>query len=384
MLKRKLIALNTALVLGVSSFIAIPSVSASYKSEIKEVEQTISDTQKELEQLEIQVQRVEEALEDNNQMIIQTEKDIEATNLEIQQLKEEISSLNNTIAKRTEVLKKRAQSFQESGGKVSYIEVLFGSESFSDFIDRIFVVSQIASADSQLIEQHELDKSVVEGKQAEVDEKLANLLTLNQELNGMKEQMLDQQQQNEELKAELTKRQEENINKKATLEEKEKERIRQEKAAAARKAKANRAKKSTKSIAFSAPANSGDINDVIKAGYKYIGNSVYVFGGGRTQYDVDNGRFDCSGFVHWAFAQAGYRVGASTDTLKYQGTTVSVNDMQPGDLVFFDTYKKDGHVGIYIGGGKFIGSQTSTGVAIADMTSGYYERTFNGRVKRIR
>jgi cell wall-associated NlpC family hydrolase len=40
--------------------------------------------------------------------------------------------------------------------------------------------------------------------------------------------------------------------------------------------------------------------------------------------------------------------------------------MQPGDLVFFNTYKKDGHVGIYIGNGKFIGSQSSTGVEIAE------------------
>ncbi|MDF2856775.1 MAG: peptidase, partial [Neobacillus sp.] len=75
--------------------------------------------------------------------------------------------------------------------------------------------------------------------------------------------------------------------------------------------------------------------------------------------------------------------GASTDSLKHQGTPVSVSQMQPGDIVFFDTYKKDGHVGIYVGGGKFIGSQSNTGVAIADMSSGYWEKRFNGRVNRI-
>ena len=57
--------------------------------------------------------------------------------------------------------------------------------------------------------------------------------------------------------------------------------------------------------------------------------------------------------------------------------------MKPGDLVFFDTYKIDGHVGIYIGNGQFIGSQTSTGVAIVRMTSGYWADVFNGRVRRI-
>jgi cell wall-associated NlpC family hydrolase len=57
--------------------------------------------------------------------------------------------------------------------------------------------------------------------------------------------------------------------------------------------------------------------------------------------------------------------------------------MKPGDLVFFDTYIPDGHVGIYIGNGKFIGVQPSKGVAIEDMTAGYWNEKFNGRVQRI-
>lgn len=125
------------------------------------------------------------------------------------------------------------------------------------------------------------------------------------------------------------------------------------------------------------------MKDLISAGYKYIGNSVYVFGGGRNASDIANGRFDCSGFVHWAFSTIGVSVGSTTDSLKHAGTQVSTSNMQPGDLVFFDTYKKDGHVGIYVGGGKFIGSQSSTGVAIANMTSGYWGKKFNGRVVRV-
>ena len=128
---------------------------------------------------------------------------------------------------------------------------------------------------------------------------------------------------------------------------------------------------------------SGSVSTVINAGYKYIGNSVYVFGGGKSASDIAAGRFDCSGFVSWAFAQAGVKVGASTSVLKNTGTRVSVSEMRPGDMVFFNTYKTDGHVGIYLGGGKFIGSQSSTGVAIANMTSGYWANTFNGRVMRV-
>ncbi|WP_084029054.1 C40 family peptidase [Bacillus sp. J33] len=127
--------------------------------------------------------------------------------------------------------------------------------------------------------------------------------------------------------------------------------------------------------------------EVVDVGRKWIGNSEYIFGGGRNQSDIAEGRFDCSSFVHWAFAQIGIDLGpltsTSTETLKHLGKPVSPSDMKPGDLVFFDTYKVDGHVGIYVGNGKFIGAQTNTGVAIADMTKGYWKDTFNGRVKRL-
>jgi hypothetical protein len=62
---------------------------------------------------------------------------------------------------------------------------------------------------------------------------------------------------------------------------------------------------------------------------------------------------------------------------------VDPNQIQPGDIVFFDTYKKNGHVGIYVGNGKFIGSQSKTGVAIADMSQGYFKDKFNGMVRRV-
>ncbi|MGM0924136.1 MAG: NlpC/P60 family protein [Bacillota bacterium] len=126
---------------------------------------------------------------------------------------------------------------------------------------------------------------------------------------------------------------------------------------------------------------------VVDVGNKWIGNSVYVFGGGRNQSDISRGRFDCSSFVHWAFKEVGVNLGpltsTSTETLKHLGKPVSFKEMKPGDLVFFNTYKKDGHVGIYVGNGKFIGAQSSTGVAIADMTKGYWKDVFNGRVKRM-
>ncbi len=150
----------------------------------------------------------------------------------------------------------------------------------------------------------------------------------------------------------------------------------------------NNQQSTTYSDLISAPINtSGTENDLVEVGTKWIGNSKYVFGGGRNHLDVSQGRFDCSSFVWWAFAQNGIELGhmtsVTTDTLKHYGKSISINNIQVGDLVFFDTYKIDGHVGIYAGDGKFLGAQGSTGVAFADMTQGYWKEKFNGRVKRI-
>lgn len=131
----------------------------------------------------------------------------------------------------------------------------------------------------------------------------------------------------------------------------------------------------------------GDFEEVIEVGTQWIGNSEYVFGGGRTRPEQERGEFDCSSFVHWSFEQVGIELGhftsVSTDTLKYEGDAVPVDEIQQGDLVFFDTYKVDGHVGIYIGDGQYIGAQGSTGVAVESIDEGYWGEVFNGRVRRI-
>ncbi len=127
--------------------------------------------------------------------------------------------------------------------------------------------------------------------------------------------------------------------------------------------------------------------NIVAAGSSLIGKTKYVFGGGRNSKDIASGKFDCSSFIHFAFKQSGINLGnvtsVTTDTLKHKGSAVSSKNMKYGDLVFFDTYKKDGHVGIYLGNGQFLGAQSSTGVAVANMSDGYWASKFNGNVRRV-
>ncbi|HEX7064529.1 MAG TPA: NlpC/P60 family protein [Bacillales bacterium] len=52
-------------------------------------------------------------------------------------------------------------------------------------------------------------------------------------------------------------------------------------------------------------------------------------------------------------------------------------------LVFFKTYKVQGHVGIYLGHNRFIGAQASSGVAIESMKAHYWKKRFHGIVRCI-
>jgi peptidoglycan hydrolase CwlO-like protein len=386
-MKLKLTAVSTTIMLGLGSAFAIPSVKAetnqsSVQSGINNANSAISQYQSQLDQLNAEVARADQAYNDNEKVIADTQKKITDTEAQVAQLNQQIATIQDRITKRNDILKKRAQSIQESGGTVSYLDVLMGSSSFGDFIDRVGAVSTIVQADQDIIKQQMADKQEVEKKQEVVGKELASLKSMNTDLEGMQQQILEQKAQNDALKADLQNKQTDKIAERAQLQQQQRDLAAQAiKAAQAPQAKSNNS--NSGNINLSAPKVSGSINDVIQAGYKLIGNSTYVFGGGRTQSDIANGRFDCSGFVHWAFAQAGYNIGSSTDALVNSGSRVSPSDMRPGDLVFFDTYKRDGHVGIYLGGGNFIGCQNSTGVAVANLTSGYWKGVFNGHVVRI-
>ena len=77
----------------------------------------------------------------------------------------------------------------------------------------------------------------------------------------------------------------------------------------------------------------------------------------------------------YVYAQVGVSLPHSSYAQYGMGVPVSYDQLQPGDLVFFDGL---GHVGIYIGGGQFIHApHTGTVVQIASL-SGYYQSAYVG------
>jgi cell wall-associated NlpC family hydrolase len=94
----------------------------------------------------------------------------------------------------------------------------------------------------------------------------------------------------------------------------------------------------------------------------------------------ENG-FDCSGFVGHVFREGlGLYLPRSSKEMSKTGEDVSRKELQPGDLVFFNTMRRAfSHVGIYLGDNKFVHSPRAGGtVRVEDMTDRYWRKRYNG------
>lgn len=97
---------------------------------------------------------------------------------------------------------------------------------------------------------------------------------------------------------------------------------------------------------------------------------------------TDERGFDCAGFVKKTFAAVGIKLPrTAADQYLAEGKKVTRDELLPGDLVFFrNTYKRGiSHVGVYLGGGKFIHASTSQKrVSIDPLDQPYYLSRFAG------
>ncbi len=149
------------------------------------------------------------AIGDANTKILQKSQEIEVKNGEIQQLQTEIVQITDRINKRNEMLKDRARSFQETGGRATYIDVLLGAENFGDFIDRVGALATILEADQDILREHKEDKQLVEEKKVKVENDLASLENMKKELEAMKVELTGKIAQQEQLLATLEQKEEE-------------------------------------------------------------------------------------------------------------------------------------------------------------------------------
>ena len=114
-----------------------------------------------------------------------------------------------------------------------------------------------------------------------------------------------------------------------------------------------------------APSTSGVGQQIADFAVQYVGNPD-VWGGTSLTEGAD-----CSGFVQTVFANFGLYLSRTAESQSYGGTSISLDNLQPGDLLFYNSTGSIDHVAIYIGGGQIVHAANSrSGIIISNA---YYQ-----------
>lgn len=239
-------------------------------------------------------------------------------------------------------MKVRIQYMYENSDE-NIMTVLLESGSISDFLNRLENINAVYTYDRTVLGNYQAAKDEVEDLKASLEEEKASL-------EANKTQLANQQAQ---LNAMISEKQGEMADIKSELAD--------AKALAARQAELERQRQlaaltnNTNSGGNLNPSNTTGVSGsaVVAFANQYVGYP-YVWGG----TDPNTGA-DCSGFVYYVLKNFGINYGRLTSYgWRSVGQEVSVNNMQPGDIVCYA-----GHVAIYAGGGRIVEAQsTSAGI----------------------
>ncbi len=178
------------------------------KSTQDKVKEEIEKIKHNQDLLDAEIKKLDQQMADTQGKIESKEKEISNTKEEIEKLKEEIKELEKRIAERDKMLKDRVTAMYENGGSVQYIEVLLGSRSFGDFLDRVFALNEIAEQDKEILEAHKADKKLLEETKQKVEQKLETLKKQMKELESLKASLKQKVDRKNALLSELEKEEE--------------------------------------------------------------------------------------------------------------------------------------------------------------------------------
>jgi cell wall-associated NlpC family hydrolase len=310
-------------------------------------------------------------------------------NVRLEQIEAELAANTRRLAV-AKASMRRAQTTAErrlvtlyQEGEVDVVEVVLGATSFDDLLDGLDTASRVAANDARIVEEVRSTKAEVERQQtalerararqqeivaqraarrAEIEEGLAERRALYDSVRAqIAELEAAEQRRQERLEAEARRQ--------AAAIERRQARAQDTQANDAEPAPASSpAPKPSPSPSPSPPAGPGH-PEVVPIALRYLG-VPYRWGGASPT------GFDCSGFTMYVYGKIGISLPHYVSWQYRYGSPVSRSQLAPGDLVFFNGL---GHVGIYIGGGRFVHApHTGDVVKISSIWDSWYASTWVG------
>lgn len=365
-------------------------VFATPNSELKSRQQKYNELQAkvdkiddEIKKLNLEIDPLVEKIDANKQEMKSIEQQIENTNIEIENTKEDIEQ-------QEEVLDERVRELYKAGGSSSYLMILFSADSLSDLFSKMNAANKIVEMDKKVVTELEVKEEKLEENIKSLEVKSNQIAKINEETEKTLEEFQEKAEEQEAL-AEQAKEEREvfereflvdierevvqgdiniiksrprdidtltsAINRLTDIRDKQLKSpiVKSEVSNAIENARAQIQTLRQEQLAQENNQNnqnqpnrgesSATGNAIVDYAYRFLG-TPYLWGG------TTPAGFDCSGFTSYVYRHAaGIEISRTTHTQRYKGRSVPYSSMQLGDLVFTSGY---GHVGIYVGNGKFI------------------------------
>jgi cell wall-associated NlpC family hydrolase len=330
----------------------------------------ISAKQNEARQIYAQVQQLNANLSKADEQVNFANYKLASVRHEIKVNQHELKVAQLNLKKSQKLIAERLVSLYTTP-PTSTLEVILGAKSLDQILTSVDSEHRVSSVDTQVIDQVQTFKTTVKRR----GQWLASANTQARQLVAQRQRVLASVTRQRDERNRLYSQIQGQI---ATLQA---EQIAAEQAAA-RQARENLAAAEGQVLSSATvigatgqvpganpvlPASS--YSGVVGVAMRYLGTQ-YVWAG------ASPGGFDCSGLVMYSYAQVGVSLPHSSYAMWDYGVAVSKDQLEPGDLVFFDGL---GHVGLYVGGGDFIQApQTGDVVKISSLNEGYYASNYVG------
>jgi len=361
-------ALAVLLLSAATSASADPSISAkraqaqAIVGQIRQMDSELSQAIEAYNYSNVQLGRIDADLESNGRHLLVAQGSLKAAQAHV-------------------AARLRALYINGDGGGA--VEVILGAQSLDDLLDRVDVAERVGERDAFVVREVRTFGREVQTRRSKLRDARAEQAQV----------VAEREQRRESIEAALAERQRLYASVKDEIAQLEaEERRRQERLAAQARARyaaqqaALRAARQqvltapepepvieldpfSSSTSASTPAPPSEYGGVVGLAMQHLG-VPYVWGG------MSPSGFDCSGLVAYVYAQVGVSLPHHAASQFNVGVSVSREELQTGDLVFFDGL---GHMGMYVGGGQFIHApHTGDVVKISSLYDSWYASTYVG------
>jgi cell wall-associated NlpC family hydrolase len=316
-----------------------------------------------IQAMDAQMEKAVEAYNAANVRLDQIKHDLEVNQARLETAKKNLAKARAQVSARLVAL--------YTSNEPDTLSIIFGASSLGDLIERIDSANRIADQDARIAAEVKQYRNEVQARQQALVKAQADQVKVVAERAAQRASVQSQLAERQALYSSIK-------DQIARLEAAE--RARQARLAAQARAAANNQHSAPAPAPAPAPSSSSGgssssapppatHSSVVSIALQYLG-VPYVWGGASPS------GFDCSGLTMYAYAKVGVYLPHNAAMQYGMGTPVSQSQLAPGDLVFFNGLT---HVGMYIGGGRFVHApHTGDVVKISSLSEYWYAATYVG------